>query len=87
MRSTTGYDSLSNGCLDATYDNAAVWAEAKTEIDANRPLKSGIPGLARACSGWKRQNLTLIGGTATKWLQMHDPWPWNADICQGGAVY
>ncbi len=83
----TGYETLSNGCLDATYDSSADWSEAKAEIDANRPLKSGIPGHARACTGWKRQNFWIIGTQPKKWLQIHDPWPWNANICQGGAVY
>jgi hypothetical protein len=83
----TGYESLSHGCLNATYDTSALWSEAKAEIDANRPLKSGIPGHARACAGWKRQNFWIIGTQPKKWLQIYDPWPWNADICQGGAVY
>ncbi len=39
-----GYESLSNNCLDATYDTSAAWSEAKSEIDANRPLKSEHPG-------------------------------------------
>lgn len=82
-----GYESLSNNGLNATYDNTATWSEAKAEIDANRPLKSGIPGHARACAGWKRQNLTIIGQPPKKWLKIYDPWPWNADICNGGAVY
>ncbi len=82
-----GYESLSNNGLDATYDNTAAWSEAKAEIDANRPLKSGIPGHARACAGWKRQNITLIGQPPKRWLKIYDPWPWNANICNGGAVY
>ncbi|MDK3071990.1 C39 family peptidase [Sedimentitalea sp. JM2-8] len=82
-----GYESLSNGCLDATYDGSADWAEAKAEIDANRPVKSGIPGHARVCTGWKRQNFWLFGTQPKKWLRIHDPWPWNSNICNGGAVY
>jgi hypothetical protein len=81
-----GYESISNNCLDATYDNTANWSEAKAEIDANRPLKSGIPGHARACAGWKRQNIFLIGQQPKRWLRIYDPWPWNADICQGGKI-
>ncbi len=83
----TGYRSLSNGCLDAWHDYSAEWSEAKAEIDANRPLKSGIPGHARACAGWKRQNFFLASSTPKRWLQIYDPWPWNADPCAGGAVY
>jgi Peptidase_C39 like family len=80
-----GYESLSGNCLDATYDTSAAWSEAKAEIDANRPLKSGIPGHARAAAGWMKT------WSWTAWaydlsLKIYDPWPWNADICAGGAV-
>jgi hypothetical protein len=81
-----GYESLSRQCLDATFDGSADWAEAKAEIDANRPLKSGIPGHARACAGWQRQNLFLISKEPRRWLRIYDPWPWNANICEGGAI-
>lgn len=83
----SGYQSLSNNCLTATYDTSANWSEAKAEIDANRPVKSGVPGHARACAGWKRQNIWIIGQPRKQWLQIYDPWPWNADICAGGQVY
>jgi hypothetical protein len=79
-----GYEKLSNYCLDAEYDTTANWAEAKAEINANRPLKSGISGHARACFGWKR---TIIIFPQKRWLYILDPWPWNADICSGGAMY
>ena len=80
-----GYESLSNNCLDATYDGSAAWSEAKAEIDANRPLKSGIPGHARAAAGWmKTWSWTAFGYDLS--LKIYDPWPWNADICAGGAV-
>jgi hypothetical protein len=82
----TGYETLSGGCLDATLDTSADWAEAKAEIDANRPLKSGIPGHARACVGWMRQNIFLVGQAPRRWLRIYDPWPWSADICQGGNI-
>jgi hypothetical protein len=82
----TGYQSLSNQTLTATFDSSADWAEAKAEIDANRPVKSGIPGHARAVAGWKRQNFWLIGGAPKRWLQIYDPWPWNEDLCDGGKI-
>lgn len=81
-----GYETLSKNCLDATYDTTANWSEAKAEIDANRPLKSGIPGHARACAGWKKQNIFIIGQKPKKWLYIYDPWPWNADLCKGGKI-
>jgi hypothetical protein len=81
----TGYESLSNNGLDATYDGSAAWSEAKLEIDANRPLKSGIPGHARAAAGWmKTWSWTSFAYDLS--LKIYDPWPWNANICAGGAV-
>ncbi len=82
-----GYESLSNRCLDATIDHSANWSEAKMEIDANRPLKSGIPGHARACAGWKRANIMVVWQPRPLWLKIYDPWPWNADPCKGGRIY
>lgn len=81
-----GYETLSQKCLVGTIDTTADWSEAKAELDANRPLKSGISGHARACFGWKRQNVSLIGQKPKRWLYILDPWPWNADLCKGGAV-
>ena len=82
----TGIESLTNNSFNATVDYSADWSEAKAEIDANRPLKSGIPGHARACAGWKRQNIFIVSQPAKQWLRIYDPWPWNANICEGGAV-
>ncbi len=80
-----GYESLSGNNLDATYDGSAAWSEAKLEIDANRPLKSGIPGHARAAAGWmKTWSWPSFGYDLS--LKIYDPWPWNANICAGGAV-
>ena len=84
-----GYKTLSNYCLKAVYDPTANWNEAKAEIDANRPLKSGIPGHARACFGWKRQIIfeNPWQWLIKRWVYIADPWPWNANICSGGAMY
>jgi len=82
-----GYESLSKNCLSATYDNTANWYEARNEINANRPLKSGVPGHARACAGWRQQRIWIIGQQPKRWLKIYDPSPWNADICKGGRVY
>lgn len=82
-----GYRTLSKNCLVPEIDLTANWAEAKAEIDANRPLKSGIPGHARACFGWKRANIWVAGKPQPLWLYILDPWPWNQNLCQGGAEY
>jgi hypothetical protein len=81
-----GYESLTNFSFDATYDSSAGWSEAKAEIDGGRPLKSGIPGHARACNGYRRTFGFVLSGFDYA-VHIYDPWPWNADICNGGAVY
>ncbi|MGI8807979.1 MAG: C39 family peptidase [Acidimicrobiales bacterium] len=84
-----GYNALSRNTLVATFDGTAAWSEAKAEIDANRPVKSGIPGHARAVAGWMRTlSGIFIGGGAfyDRSLKVYDPWPWNADSCAGGAI-
>jgi hypothetical protein len=81
-----GYQSLTNNSFVATYDTSAQWSEAKAEIDGGRPLKSGIPGHARTCNGYKRSiRITTLGFDYA--VHIYDPWPWNANICDGGAVY
>ena len=59
-------------CLDksGSYDDYdCTWVKAKDEIDANRPLKSGVPGHARACAGW--------WSDGTNYLYIYDPLPVN----------
>jgi hypothetical protein len=81
-----GYESLTNFAFNATYDTSAQWSEAKAEIDGSRPLKSGVPGHARAVNGYRRTyDFTTHGFDYA--IRVYDPWPWNADICDGGAVY
>ncbi|MCA9895047.1 MAG: hypothetical protein KC615_18805 [Anaerolineae bacterium] len=90
-----GIESLSKNCLDVTWDSGpgfstpgtAAWIDAKAEIDANRPLASVVPHHIRACAGWKRQNISIFPNPPKRWLKIYDPWPWNANPCQGGAIY
>jgi hypothetical protein len=81
-----GYESLSCNHLDAAFDNAPTWSKAKTQIDGLHPFKSGIPGHARACAGYSATSW-IFGGTFDEKLYIYDPWPWNANIALGGAVY
>jgi hypothetical protein len=64
----SGYESLSHNNIDAISDLTAVWSEARAEIDANRPLKSGVPHHARACAGYS--SCSLFGQR----LYIYDPW-------------
>jgi len=77
-----GYEKLSCNHIDATYDTSPTWTEARDQIDALHPLKSGISGHARACAGYSSNTLTGVNQ-----LYIYDPWPWNVDYKVGGAVY
>lgn len=83
---SAGYEQLSCNHLDATYDTSPTWEEARDQINALHPLKSGIPGHARACAGYSYV-WWLCDGIKDKKLYIYDPWPWNADYKLGGAVY
>ncbi|MBA7703650.1 hypothetical protein ES703_112440 [subsurface metagenome] len=90
----TGYESLSRNYLDAMYDDSPTWSKAQSEIDQDRPLKSGIQRHARACSGyqllafvyWRDLYIQVL-----KYLYIYDPWPPNVNngFCnaQGGSEY
>ena len=80
---SAGYESLTNNHLDATYDSSPTWEKAKDQIDQLKPLKSGIPGHARAVAGYYKSN---FGGTESKMVYVYDPWPWDADLTAGGQV-
>jgi hypothetical protein len=81
-----GYESLSNNHIDARFDNSATWEEARDEINLLHPMKSGIPGHARACAGysfiWE-----LFSSNKEKKLFIYDPWPWSANLKAGGDIY
>lgn len=84
---SAGYESLSNNHIDATFDNSATWAEAKSQIDALHPMKSGISGHARACAGYSYTRWLFPYSITNKKLLIYDPWPWNTDYKVGGTVY
>jgi len=84
---SAGYESLSNNHIDATFDNSATWAEAKNQIDALHPMKSGIAGHARACAGYSYTRWLFPYAITNKKLLIYDPWPWNPDYKVGGTVY
>jgi hypothetical protein len=76
-----GYKSLTCNHLNAVFDNTPTFAEAKAQIDALRPFKSGISGHARACTGYSSNLLTGVNR-----LYIYDPWPWNANFKLAGTV-
>ena len=82
-----GYENLTCNHLDAAFDSSPTFNKARTEIDALHPFKTGIPGHARACAGYSFTTWLFAAGTTDRKLYIYDPWPWNADLKLGGAVY
>jgi hypothetical protein len=72
----SGLNRLAGKGLYATSTTQVTFENAQTEINGGRPLKSGIPGHARAVSGWRVND-------GTKWLFIFDPWP----VKQGQTVW
>lgn len=87
-----GYENLSYSHLESTYDTSPTWEKAKNEIDDIRPLKSGVPGHARAIAGysysrWMWNSQMISFGVTDKKLLVYDPSPWNSDYKAGGSIY
>lgn len=81
-----GYESLTTNALDATADGTADWSEAVAEINAGRPLKSGIPHHARACAGYHQYS--LFGLFTIQNLYIYDPWGQTIPgLPHEGAIY
>jgi Peptidase_C39 like family len=66
------YGQLSNRTLAAKLDSTASFREARDECQDDRPMKSGVPGHARAVAGWRVQTK---GALTSSWLWLLDPWP------------
>lgn len=80
-----GYESLTCNHLASSFDGSATWEKARDQINLLRPMKSGIPGHARAVAGYS-YTWWKLSGIQDKKLYIYDPWPWNADYALGGAV-
>lgn len=68
-------EKLSSNTLDATAIADPTWATFQTEIRANRPLISFIPGHARTVAGYTYSLIHLPGELPFKGLLVYDPWP------------
>jgi len=84
---SAGYEQLSCNHLDATYDTSPEWNEARDQIRALHPLKSGVTGHARACAGYSYVWHLFGGGIEDRKLLIYDPSPWNENLKLAGSVY
>jgi Peptidase_C39 like family len=91
----SGIATLTNNTMtpaepDYNWSKSQQWGLMATEISANRPVFTQMPGHYRVCVGYSETlNPSLFGPPypVLQMLHIHDPWPWNANICQGGADY
>ena len=65
---------------DAGQSRQVQWDLMVNEIGANRPLFTQMPGHYRVCVGYHQTLFIQL-------LHIHDPWPPNPNVCQGGADY
>jgi hypothetical protein len=68
-------EKLSSNTLNATAIVNPAWAVFQTEIAANRPLISFIPGHSRTVAGYTRTLIHLPGQLPFRGLLVYDPWP------------
>lgn len=81
-------EKLSSNTLNATAIANPAWATFQTEIQANRPLISFIPGHSRTVAGYTSCLIHLPGQLPFKGLLVYDPWP-NTDCAHpedGGVI-
>jgi hypothetical protein len=90
---TSGFASLTHNSLVLSFDGGASrgqqFQDAINEISANRPLFTQVPHHYRVCVGYFENTLDLLFFTLglNQMIYIYDPWPWNPDLCQGGAIY
>ena len=75
----SGYKQLSNNKLLPEFDDTPEFKEAMQMIDSLVPMKSGVPGHARVCRGWKKftyfSPMTAEVQKEELWLLINDPYP------------
>lgn len=76
----TVVEAMSCNALNASMNTSPNFAEFESEINANRPLISFIPGHSRTVAGYTRSFISVLGQPAFRGLLVYDPWPPNAGV-------
>jgi hypothetical protein len=76
----TVLEDLSSGALDATMFTTNPFSRFRTEINANRPLVSFIPGHSRTVAGYTETTWLILAAAGFRGLCVYDPWPPNAGV-------
>ncbi|MEN0069736.1 MAG: hypothetical protein AAGC63_01895 [Propionicimonas sp.] len=76
----TALESLTSNGLDVTMVTNPGFATFRTEIRANRPLISFVPGHSRTVAGYTETLLPILASGPSRGLLVYDPWPPNAGV-------
>jgi hypothetical protein len=73
-------ENLSSKALSSVMNASPSFGEFRTEIRANRPLVSFVPGHSRTVAGYTRTTSVLLPALGYRGLLVYDPWPPNAGV-------
>jgi hypothetical protein len=77
----TVLEALTRDALNATMYTTSPFSRFRTQIDANRPLVSFVPGHSRAVAGYAEVLFEFLVFSFTyRGLLVLDPWPPNAGV-------
>ena len=76
----TALEALTGGGLDVTMITNPTFAAFRTEIRANRPLISFVPGHSRTVAGFTETRIPVLYSGPNRGLLVYDPWPPNAGV-------
>lgn len=76
----TALEALTGNGLDVTMITNPTFATFRTEIKANRPLISFVPGHSRTVAGYTETLIPILYSGNYQGLLVYDPWPPNAGV-------
>jgi hypothetical protein len=76
----TVIENLSSNSLASTMYTNPGWGVFASELNANRPVISFIPGHSRTIAGYTQTRISLMGTLPFSGLLVYDPWPPNAGV-------
>ncbi len=76
----TALEALTGNGLDVTMITNPGFATFRTEIKANRPLISFVPGHSRTVAGYTERLIPVLYSGTSQGLLVYDPWPPNAGV-------
>lgn len=73
-------EKMSCNALNASMNTNPNFSEYASEINANRPLISFIPGHSRTVVGYTQSLFSILGQAPFRGLLVYDPWPPNTGV-------